>query len=412
LDAAIACYRKAAELDPELATAHANLGLVMAGKGRLEDAVACYRKAVTLDPKSAGAHNGLGAVLHDRGQADDAIACYHKAIALDPDLATAHYNLGNALKSTGRLDEAIACYEKAVALDPKFAMAHTNLGVALSRKGRVEEAVACYQRAISSDPKNPTAHYSLGLARAGQGQLDEATACYREAIRLQPTFAEAHCNLGGLLRLQGDFVGAVEMTRKGHELGSRRPGWQYPSAQWLARAESELALSRRLPALLRGDDKPKDNAERLAFAQIASTLRRFAAATRLYAETLESDPRLGDDRRGGYRYAAACAAALAAAGLGKDEPLPDDAARARLRRQALDWLRAELALWTRLLESGTPGVRPVIVQTLSHWQNSTDLAGIRDTAALTTLPEEERKTLTRLWADVAAILKKAEGKPN
>jgi hypothetical protein len=71
-----------------------------------------------------------------------------------------------------------------------------------------------------------------------------------------------------------------------------------------------------------------------------------------------------------------------------------------------------LALWARLLESGPPGVRPVIVQTLSHWLNNTDLAGIRGPAALTNLPEEEWKAFAQLWADVAAQLKKAEAKPN
>ncbi|HZY86491.1 MAG TPA: tetratricopeptide repeat protein, partial [Gemmataceae bacterium] len=255
------------------------------------------------------------------------------------------------------------------------------------------------------------AHYGLGLMLAGKGRLDAAAGCYREAIRLQPGFAEAHCNLGEVLRAQGDFAGAAEMYRKGHELGSRRTDWRYPSAQWLARAEHELALSKRLPALLRGEDKPKDGAECLAFAQVASSQKQFAAATRLFAEGLASDPRLGDDRQAQYRYEAACAASLAAAGLGKGEPPPDDAAKAKLRRQALDWLKAELAVWAKHLESGPPEARPAIVQTLSHWREDTDLAGIRDMAALAKLPTEEGKAFTRLWADVAALLKKAEEKP-
>jgi len=198
------------------------------------------------------------------------------------------------------------------------------------------------------------------------------------------------------------------MHRKGHELGSRRPGWRYPSGQWLAQAERELAFSRRLPALLRGDDQPKDNAERLAFARIASNQRQFAAAARLFAEALESDSKLGDDRRTGYRYEAACAASLAAAGLGKDEPPAGDAAKAKLRRQALDWLKAELAVWTKLLGSGPPEARPFIVQTLNHWRKNPDLAGLRDATALAKLSTDEQKAFTQFWADVAALLQKAE----
>jgi hypothetical protein len=50
------------------------------------------------------------------------------------------------------------------------------------------------------------------------------------------------------------------------------------------------------------------------------------------------------------------------------------------------------------------------VQTLSNWQQDTDLAGIRDAAALAKLPADEKKACTQLWADVAALLKKAEAR--
>jgi len=52
-----------------------------------------------------------------------------------------------------------------------------------------------------------------------------------------------------------------------------------------------------------------------------------------------------------------------------------------------------------------------MVGTLDHWQKDSDLAGIRDAAALAKLPAEEQKAFTQLWADVAALLKKAEEKP-
>ena len=109
------------------------------------------------------------------------------------------------------------------------------------------------------------------------------------------------------------------MLRKGHELGSRRPDWRYPSAQWVADAERKLAQANRLLAIVRGEDKPKDNAERLTFAQIAYGRKHFATSARLCGEALETDPKLGD-RQVGHRYIAACAAALAAAGQGQTSP--------------------------------------------------------------------------------------------
>jgi len=97
---------------------------------------------------------------------------------------------------------------------------------------------------------------------------------------------------------------------------------------------------------------------------------------------------------------------LAGVGLGNDEPPPDDAAKAKLRRQALEWLRAELTASTSLIESGPPQERPVILQSLQRWQQDPDLAGIRDEAALAEVPVDERTALRLLWDDVASLPKR------
>jgi hypothetical protein len=102
--------------------------------------------------------------------------------------------------------------------------------------------------------------------------------------------------------------------------------------------------------------------------------------------------------------------AVVADAQGKDDPPPDDAAKAKLREQALDWLKAERDLWSKLLESGPPQNRPAIVRVLKHWQQDTDLAGVRDPDALTKLPEPERAAWRALWADVQSLLKQAEGR--
>src|SRR5204862_2131638 len=120
-----------------------------------------------------------------------------------------------------------------------------------------------------------------------------------------------------------------------------------------------------------------------------------------------ADPRLGDDLQFG-RYFAACSAALAAAGKGKDAAKLDEKERARLRKQARDWLRADLALHTKQLESHRPDFRAFSQQTLMHWQEDRDRAGLRDKDALPKLSGEERPACERLWAHGAALLKKAE----
>jgi hypothetical protein len=174
----------------------------------------------------------------------------------------------------------------------------------------------------------------------------------------------------------------------------------------LSESEREVALAGRLPAVVRGEEKPRDAAERLQFGLLCYDLKQFATAARLMAETLQADPRFAEDRRSQNRYNAACAAALAAAGEGKDDPPLDDSAKARWRKQALECLRADLAAWKKLLEAGALQARPHVAQTFKHWKVDPDLASLRHPAALS----KERKAWRALWDEVDRVVEKAAAK--
>jgi hypothetical protein len=72
-------------------------------------------------------------------------------------------------------------------------------------------------------------------------------------------------------------------------------------------------------------------------------------------------------------------------------------------------LRAGLAWWSRRSAEGEVG-RSRVAPILSHWRKGADVAGTRDKAAREKLPAEERAACEKLRADVAALLKEAEGK--
>jgi serine/threonine-protein kinase len=171
-----------------------------------------------------------------------------------------------------------------------------------------------------------------------------------------------------------------------------------------------LALEARLPAVLQGKDKPAGAAECLDFAALCQATKRYAAAARLYADAFAADPKLAGDLRAGHRYNAACCAALAAAGQGEGAGKLADEERKRLRKQALDWLRAELTARTKQSKSWWPGEAGQAREALRHWQKDADLAGLRDTAALGKFPAAERDAWQRLWADVDARLQRAQEK--
>jgi serine/threonine-protein kinase len=410
LDQAIVEWRKAIEIDPKLAPAHYNLGVALKAKGRLDDAIAEYHKATDLDPKYATALGSLGITLSDKGRLDEAITAFQKVIELDAKSAPAHYNLGNALKNKGRLDQAIAAFHKAIDLDPKLVPAHFQLGNALAAKGRTDDAIAEYHKVIDLDPRDATAHYNLGNALMAEGLLDESIAEFRQAIKFQPGYAEAHCNLGHALRQHGDFAEALAALKRGHELGTKRKDWRYPSAEWVKQCERLLALDEKLRAILKGAAKPADAQENAQLGDLCLRYRkRYVAAVGFFADAFAADPKLADDLRSEDRYNAACSAALAAAGKGDDTAKLDDKERARLRQQALTWLHADLTAWGKLLEQQPDKARPAVLKTMQHWQQDTDFTNVRGDA-LAKLPEAERNEWRKLWEDVAELLKKAQEK--
>src|SRR5262249_34669786 len=103
-----------------------------------------------------------------------------------------------------------------------------------------------------------------------------------------------------------------------------------------------------------------------------------------------------DDMKAQHRYNAACAAALAACGRGEDDPPFDETTKARWRKQAIDWLKTDLAAWSKVLENGPPQARQPVPITLKHWTVDPDLAVLRDEAALNRPPADEQKACREL----------------
>jgi Flp pilus assembly protein TadD len=411
LDEAVAEYRKAVALDPKNAWIHFKLGFALRDKGQLDEAVAEYRQAIELDPKNAMAHANLGIALSKKGQWDEAVAEFRQALALDAKDANAHANLGIALSNKGQWDEAVAELRQAIALDPKDAQYHANLGFALSKKGQWDEAVAEFRQALALDLNDAQAHYVLGNALKDKGQWDEAVAEFRQAIRLKPDFAEAHCNLAIVLTNQGHFDEALAFMRLGHQLGSKQPGWPYPSAQWVRDAEQLLVLDKKLPAILSGEQAPANPGEAAALARLCAKYKKLNIfATHLFGDAFAADPQLAADWMQWHRYNAACSAALAAAGQGNDAQALPEKTVAQVRRQALRWLRDDLAAYAKVAEQNHPDQKQIIQQRLAHWRGDPDFASVRGPQALERLPENERADWQSLWRDVDELLTRAAKK--
>jgi serine/threonine-protein kinase len=405
LSEAEAAFRTAIELDPEHVGAHCNLGAALAAQRKWAKAEEACRKAIQLKPEHAEAHFRLGIALLEQGHHVAAVEAFGRSAGLDPGQHTTYYNLALSLRILRRYTEAEAAVRRAIKLQPNYWQAWGELGRSLGARGDAAAAVEALREAIRLNPGDPPLPYYLGNALRDLGKLDEAEGAFRKAIELSPNYAEAYCNLGQVLRRQGRFADALAALKRGHKLGSPRPDWHYPSPQWVREAEVLLALDAKLSKVLNGEAQPAGVGERLVLAQLCQMYRkRYAAAADFYAAAFAADPRLAGDRPSGLRCNAARSAALAGCGHGMDAADLPPGERARLRRQALDWLRAELAAYRRLLGKEPDKARPEVQRQMQFWRQDTDLAGVRDKGRLAQLPAEERAAWARSWTDVADLL--------
>src|SRR4029077_16139708 len=134
-------------------------------------------------------------------------------------------------------------------------------------------------------------------------------------------------------------------------------------------------LDARLPAVLLGMERPAA-AEEIEFARLCILKKDFAAAARFSRDAFAAEPKLAEVVPTGNRYVAACAAALAGCGQGKDADTLDDKERALWRAQARQWLRADLGAWDKNLVSGLATDRAKVQETLARWREQTELAGL------------------------------------
>ncbi|HEY8504304.1 MAG TPA: tetratricopeptide repeat protein, partial [Gemmataceae bacterium] len=407
LDEAIAVYQQAIRLAPDYAAAHNNLGVARLDKGDIAGAIAEYCEAIRIEPGYAHPHYNLGIALSMRGDIDGAIAAYREAIRIETGYAEAHVNLGLLLADRGDLDGAVREYRAAIRARPDFGVAHNNLGSTLAARGDLAAAAAAFREAARARPAFAVAHYNLAITLADLGDLKGAEASCREAIRLRPDHAEAHCNLGSFLQRQGRFAESLESYRRGHALGSGRPGWPFPSGDWVRQAELLAALEPRLGEFRSGAAVPADGSEALAVARLCQLKGFYADAARFYAAAFTADPALTEDPTKQRRYAAACAAVRAATGAGGGPPPGPE--RERLRAQALEWLRGEIDTWQNW--SRTPGGRRDLLRAVTPWPRDPDLAPVRDEAALAELPDPERAAWLLLWRRVDELLENARTAP-
>jgi tetratricopeptide (TPR) repeat protein len=218
-------FQRAVDLDPFYAAAYAGLAdsfslmanySVLAPRDAFPRAEAAARRALELDPSSAEAHAALGLAKHHFDlDWPGAEAEYKRAIELSPSLAVAHLRYAEFLSNSGRHEEAIREVGVARDADPLSLVIGINIGRTLFYARRYDEAIKELDKILMLDPNRGYARIHIGLAYTARRMYPEAMAELKRADALLGV--EGGVGLAQACALSGRTEAAKRILRGGVE---------------------------------------------------------------------------------------------------------------------------------------------------------------------------------------------------
>ena len=187
-EAAIAPLQKFIGERPEFAYAHFQLAYVYTALMKTDEARAEYERTIAIDPKMAEAYLNLG-LLYMSGSppADDrAIAPLRKAVELMPGQKQPLRDLAVAQSRSGDAAGAAESFEALLRLDPDDVDANTYVGTEFMRKNRPQEAEARFRNALEHHPGFHAALLGLAMSLEAQKKPGEAVDAYRQSLARVP----------------------------------------------------------------------------------------------------------------------------------------------------------------------------------------------------------------------------------
>jgi eukaryotic-like serine/threonine-protein kinase len=292
---AIPLFRRAIEIDPNFAVAHARLGVIYSNQGEWEQAGNYLKRAYELRDR-VSEYERLYITTHYYniviGDVDKVIESYRLWKQLYPRDMTAANNLGATYSSIGKREEALQEYLEAARLDPDHTLPRTNIAFAYIALNRLEEARTTCEELFAQgfDPfACRVALYQIALIRNDaegrrvQVEWARGKPFERQALAWEASAAALAGQLGESRRLRREAVAAA-----------LRAGAEEPAArQTLFQAFTELHFGypQRARQLVAEALRIQNSMEmRMLAAQILAGAGDIAQAQRYLDEGLRESP--------------------------------------------------------------------------------------------------------------------------
>ena len=233
-------FARAIEIDPNYARAYAGIADCSsilyhywdASNANLEQADTASRKALELAPTLAEAHAARGLALSLRGRYDDAEREFDAAIRLDPQLYEGHYYFALARFQQGKLAEAAKLFEQAASVRPEdyqapilAAQSYAGLGQHAMADAGYRRAAITVERHIELNPDDPRALYMGANILCHIGRREQGLEWGDRALALDPEDAGVLYNTACLNAVAGRSDYAIELLEKAVQNGFGHREW-------------------------------------------------------------------------------------------------------------------------------------------------------------------------------------------
>jgi non-specific serine/threonine protein kinase len=237
---AIEMYRKAIEHDPDFALAWSGLADAYAMRfdlwertdENIEMAHKTSRRALELEPNLAEAHASVGYAYVQQKNYQQAMHELDLALKLNPQLGVAYVYYGELYCLIDRHADAVPMYQKAIQLDPEYYLAYGWLGQTYSRLGMPTEAeqinrkaIEVVQKHLQDNPNDARAHNLAGVWYARLNDFDRAVDSMMKSIELSPGDALVMYNVACLYGVQKKQDMCVHWLKRAMDAGYRNYDW-------------------------------------------------------------------------------------------------------------------------------------------------------------------------------------------
>ena len=188
-------------------------------------AEANYKRAIEMNPNVAGFHNSLAIFYIRQNRTEKAIQEYNAALQKAPDSLSALMGLGIIYDAQKKFDQAKEYYQKALKISPKFVPAANNLAYLYAEKGEnIDEALNLAQSAKEQFPDDPHISDTLGWVYYKKNVFTRAILYLMEANDKIPNHSTMRYHLGMAYYKNGDKELAKKELKKALELDPKFSG--------------------------------------------------------------------------------------------------------------------------------------------------------------------------------------------